>query len=659
MPTLRPRITPFALLAIVISAPAASAADQWIEVKSPHFTVTSNASRSDATSVAWQLEQVRSAVAAFWPWAQVDLNKPLAVLALKGETTMKALAPEYWEEKNRVHPMSVWVSGADQHYMAIRTDAPSSDRQFVNPYTTSFFSYVSLILNQSLEHDLPLWCSRGLAGVLSNMLIQPSQLLVGAPIPWHLETIRTGIRLPIATLVKVTQTSREYRTEQGLQRFDAQAWALVHFLMFGENRVRAANLNRFITAVARGADRDAAFAQELGRPEDLEGPLGIYVSRNLFSAFQAKLDVGVKREGFTVRPLSGAQSAGVRALFHAAMNRPVEARAAIGDARKADPSAPASYLAEGLLLDREQKEDQAQTAYARALEAGSTSSYAAYRLAELLWRGEPSRPTLERIETLLSRAVETNSRDAAAYARLGEVRSILGTGEPLGLVSRAIALEPSEAYYHLVAARVLWRQQKWDDATRHAQTAAALAHGDENTRAAREMIVSLEQAKNRAAAAAEQEAQAAELNALAEKCQGDDRNACAAALPLVDAQCAKGNASACGYAAWLYDTGRGVAEDPTRAAKLYGTACDTGERRACVALAALQARGRGVQKDESAAIATLDRLCNDNTAEACAQLAVMLVSAQQPDVARARALLTKSCDAKFERACNLLKSLPK
>jgi TPR repeat protein len=274
-------------------------------------------------------------------------------------------------------------------------------------------------------------------------------------------------------------------------------------------------------------------------------------------------------------------------------------------------------------------------------------------------RREPSRPTLEQIEKLLSQAIETNTRNAIAYARLGEVKSILETGDPLPLVNRAISLEPSEAYYHLVAARVLWRQQKWDEATGHAQTAAALAHSDENRPAAREMIAALEQAKKHAAAAAQRQSEAAELKALAEKCQAGDRNACGAALPLLDGQCAKGNANACGYAAWVYDTGRGVAEDPARAAQLYGRACDAGERPACVALAALQARGRGVAKDESTAIATLDRLCNGNTAEACTQLAVMLVSTQQPDIARARALLTKSCDAKFERACELLKTFPR
>jgi hypothetical protein len=61
--------------------------------------VTSNAGQSSAKSVAWQLEQIRSAIAVWWSWARVDLNKPMAVLAVKDEATMKTLAPEYWEEK--------------------------------------------------------------------------------------------------------------------------------------------------------------------------------------------------------------------------------------------------------------------------------------------------------------------------------------------------------------------------------------------------------------------------------------------------------------------------------------------------------------------------------------------------------------------------------
>ncbi len=89
-----------ALIAAVLAAwPAVrvAAADKWIEVKSPHFTVVSNASERSARKLAWQLEQVRSATTALWSWARADLNKPLSVIAAKDENSLRALAPQYRE----------------------------------------------------------------------------------------------------------------------------------------------------------------------------------------------------------------------------------------------------------------------------------------------------------------------------------------------------------------------------------------------------------------------------------------------------------------------------------------------------------------------------------------------------------------------------------
>ena len=71
-----------------------AAADEWIEVKSAHFTVVSNASERSTRKLVWQLEQVRSATAALWSWAKADLNKPLSVIVLKDENSMRALAPQ-------------------------------------------------------------------------------------------------------------------------------------------------------------------------------------------------------------------------------------------------------------------------------------------------------------------------------------------------------------------------------------------------------------------------------------------------------------------------------------------------------------------------------------------------------------------------------------
>jgi hypothetical protein len=100
--------------------------------------------------------------------------------------------------------------------------------------------------------------------------------------------------------------------------------------------------------------------------------------------------------------------------------------------------------------------------------------------------------TRGRIDNLLSRSVALNDRNARAYSFLAETRSLLGTGDPIGLVRRAIQLEPGEAAHRLVAARILARARNYDDAIKVAQLARSLAASEEERREADELIANLE-----------------------------------------------------------------------------------------------------------------------------------------------------------------------
>jgi hypothetical protein len=52
-----------ALLAALLAVPIGlTAADQWIEVKTAHFTLMSNAGDRTTRKLAWQLEQMRGAL---------------------------------------------------------------------------------------------------------------------------------------------------------------------------------------------------------------------------------------------------------------------------------------------------------------------------------------------------------------------------------------------------------------------------------------------------------------------------------------------------------------------------------------------------------------------------------------------------------------------
>jgi tetratricopeptide (TPR) repeat protein len=461
--------------------PGLGAADTWIEVKSAHFTVMSNAGERATRRLAWQLEQVRSAMGSIWTWARVDLNRPLTVIAVGNESSLRALAPQYWEGRRAVRPSSVWVGGADQHYLAIRTDVQAEDRDNINPHITAYFSYIGLIMGQSLSPDLPLWFTRGFTGVLSNTIVRDDFVLVGAPIPWKLQSLRESPVLPLSTLLKVTRHSREFTESGRLEMFDAQAWALVHFLIFGDQGARAEGLNTFARQVSAGRDPATALVEALGPVDALEAAYRLHIQRSIFSFRKYNLDVSVQRERLPVRAMTEAESAGNRALFHAAMRRPVEARAAIEQARKADPNLAASYVADGLLLDGDKRTEEARAAYARAVELETTSAYAYYRLAALSWKPMPDRETLAATETLLGRAIKLNTRYAAAYAWIGEVRASLGV-DGLPMIRRAISLEPLEASHRLRAARVLLRQGKRDDARADAEAALTLATSDDERR---------------------------------------------------------------------------------------------------------------------------------------------------------------------------------
>jgi TPR repeat protein len=150
------------------------------------------------------------------------------------------------------------------------------------------------------------------------------------------------------------------------------------------------------------------------------------------------------------------------------------------------------------------------------------------------------------------------------------------------------------------------------------------------------------------------------LNILSMACQSGDNSACAKLLPVVEAECKQKIAQACGFAAFLHERGRGVATNTAIAASFYNQACEAGDKMGCVGFALLQARGNGVIQNEGKAHATLGQLCTENVLEACTQLAVLVANGRTAaDLARARELLTKACDAKHERACAMLKSPPK
>jgi len=479
-----------ALVCVLTAAlPVRAAAADWYELKTPHFTIWAEADDGATRTLAWQLEQIRTVATTLWPWMKVDLPRPLIVIAVKNEGGMRAIAPRYWEVKNGVRPVSVWVSAPDHHYMAIRTDVRTRDDVMVNPHISAYFSYASLVLASSFGPRAPAWLLRGLAGVLSNTLVRQDDVIVGAAIPWHLETLRDRPK-PLAQMLSDTASQVRMRTSEGLQAFDAQAWGFVHYLMFSEQGVHAPKLNALVGQIEQGQSAEAAFAAAIGDVDAYQRAFATYVNRSIFSAARIKVDVNLDRSRFPARKMAPVETAVARASFHVALRRTAEARALIDEALKLDPSSPLPVALEALMLDQTGGAEAARAKYEKAVSLGTSNAYVLYRAA-MLKRREATAEALEEVEGRLAKAVEANPLFAAAHAALAEVRAELkrSAASIAPHMQKAVALEPSSPWHRILAARTLARLGAIEEARKAAESALKLADDDASAKAEAERLL--------------------------------------------------------------------------------------------------------------------------------------------------------------------------
>jgi len=469
-----------------------SAADRTsIELKSAHFTLVSDAGDKPARTILWELEQVRAAVATFWPWARTDLGRPILVLVTRDEGGMRSLAPRYWEEKNSVRPASVFVSAPDRYFVALRADVKADDKGgVINPYRTAYWSYLVLALRASGYRQLPLWFSLGLTELMSNTIVRETHLEIGRPIPWHVQRVREHFRLPVRDLLQVTNTSPWYVRDEQRPDLDAECWALVHYLMFADEGAHCSQLDRFAQLVVEGKTPDAASALVFPDVAAIESGLVAYINRSIFMFAKANVDMGLKRETFASRSLTVGETAVAQAAWHSAMGRPVEARNLVDAAKKSEPRLAGAYEVDGRLSDAERKSEDARRAYGQAIELGSTDFYSHYRWAALTVAATTvDVESQKRADKALEDAIKLNDRFAPTYAVAAGVRMDLGRrDEALTLAQRGVVLDPGGFENRFTLARVFWSLQRRTEASREAREALALSLSEDQRRAAQQLI---------------------------------------------------------------------------------------------------------------------------------------------------------------------------
>jgi len=425
----------------VAAAGAAQAAERpWIEIRTPGFTINSDAGEKEARDAAWQFEQVRAALPAVWPWARRDENRGFVVFVTRDEDGLRALAPKWFGQPDNRDDTGVYVGGTDADYVAFRSNFSNRADPRVNPHMTEFRGYADRVLVRHFTTTLPQWFRSGFRELLANTLVRDKDVEVGRAIPWHIQRLTgratesaegqraedrrttapgTASVFPLARLVAVTRDDPEYTSEADRRTFDAQSWAFVHYLMYGEGGAHRAKFNRFAGLLRDGTAADVALRESLGDVSALERGFREHVRLRALPFQRFAVDVGVAKEKWPSRTLAAAEEMASRARFAVAMGESDAARERIAAARSADPSHPGSHEAEGLLLFREKKGAEARAALARARELGSTSPW----IAE--WLDAPRRATA----TPAPARPAAPTRPAAPAASVGDLIAACNKGD--------------------------------------------------------------------------------------------------------------------------------------------------------------------------------------------------------------------------------------
>jgi tetratricopeptide (TPR) repeat protein len=448
----------------------------WIEVRSPHFVVISDASAKQARRTARSLEQFRNLIQTALPKLKVDSSSPLIACVLRDEKGFKALLPNEMLGKGAATPGGLFAASPEKSFVLLRADAPPE-----LGYHAIYHEYVHQVMRLNYP-DLPLWLSEGFAEFFGSANLSDGASDLGIASPNLLLTLQNSTMLPLATLLSVTQDSPHYRRQGMVEVFYAQSWALTHYLMLGDKQAHTAQLFEFLDLLQKDIPEQEAIQRAFGDLKALEQKLGVYIRSMAFYHYRIAAKLDVKEDQYPVRTLSPAESLALRGEILVHVNRFDDAKALLKQSLELDPRSALANEGMGMLYNNLQDSVQAEKYFSAAAELDSKSFLAQYFAAHAAFeRGER-----ELVEGYLRKALTINPDFAPACRNLSEHLTTQRDRLPeaLELARKAASLEPANLSHRIHIGIVLLAMGKEDEASALAERILAIAKTDGDRRGA-------------------------------------------------------------------------------------------------------------------------------------------------------------------------------
>jgi tetratricopeptide (TPR) repeat protein len=458
-------------------APARDQPENWLEVRSQHFTVVTNANEKAGRRIADQFERMRSVFHVMFPRLSIETGSPMIVLAIKNEKDFRALEPQVYLAKGQLKLGGLFLRAPDKNYVLMRLDAEGE-----HPYAVVYHEYTHLLLSKAAEW-LPLWLNEGLAEFYENTDIHDKDVALGQPSPGNLELLRENRLLPLATLFTVDTNSPYYHEENKGSIFYAESWALTHYFHVKDHQEKTYRLTDYAELLAQKVDPVTAATRAFGDLKQLQTNLEGYIRQGSFSYFKLATSTDVDDTTFKAQALTAAQADAVRADFLACNERVADARPLLDRVLQEDPQNVSAHETMGFLEFRAGHVDEARKWYKQAVKLDSQNYIAHYYFAAISMNGGASPGDDAQVESSLRAAIKLNPSFAPAFDRLaafeGMRRRNLDEAHLMALT--ATQLDPGNVGYRVTGANVLMQMDRGADAVTVLRGAVRLAKSPEET----------------------------------------------------------------------------------------------------------------------------------------------------------------------------------
>ncbi len=475
----------------------------WVEVRSPHFVVLTDAGEKQGRKIAGQFEQMREVFHLLVPKATGDAGVQNVVLALREKKDFDALEPPEYLKKHQLTLAGFFSRTPEKAFIVLRIDA-----QQEHPFATVYHEYTHELMSKSPW--VPLWMNEGLAEFYQNTDIRENEVMLGQASIYNIEFLREHTLLPLKTLLAVDYKSPYYHEEDKGTIFYTESWGLMHYLVLTDFQNRTSHLQEYATYLVKGEDSVTAAEHAFGDLTVLQNNLFLYLQHLAFNAFKVKQAFPIDVESIAAKPLTEPEANAVRAEVLVDVGRTKEAEDLLTTCLRDDPNSALAHEVMGQIRLRAKDIEGARKWYGEAVKLDSQSYLAHYYFASMTMRAG-DRDQDAAIEASLREAIKLKPDFAPPYDALAQYyqRRNERLDEAYRLSLQAVQLEPEQLAYRMNAANILVQQKNYASAEKVLENALKVAKTPEENSMVQLRITQLEEHQGGAAQSQSQRVEAA------------------------------------------------------------------------------------------------------------------------------------------------------